>query len=162
VNVQDPLLATLYQGWADYLAALATAVAPLTPAQLELRGAPELRSIRLLLAHMVGARARWFHLVMGEGGDELARYTRYDAPDGAAASAEELLDALATTWRVVVACLERWSAEDLGFTFSGEDEGEAYNLSRAWIVWHLIEHDLHHGGEVSLTLGAHGLTAPDI
>jgi hypothetical protein len=30
------------------------------------------------------------------------------------------------------------------------------------VVWHLIEHDLHHGGEVSLILGMHGLGAPDL
>jgi uncharacterized damage-inducible protein DinB len=30
------------------------------------------------------------------------------------------------------------------------------------VVWHLIEHDLHHGGELSLTLGMHGVAAPDI
>jgi uncharacterized damage-inducible protein DinB len=35
-------------------------------------------------------------------------------------------------------------------------------LVRGWIVWHVIEHDLHHGGEVSFTLGMHGLAAPDI
>jgi hypothetical protein len=32
-------------------------------------------------------------------------------------------------------------------------------LSRAFILYHLMEHDLHHGGELSLTLGMHGLTS---
>lgn len=27
-------------------------------------------------------------------------------------------------------------------------------------TWHLIEHDLHHGGKVSLLPGMHGLEAP--
>jgi hypothetical protein len=27
------------------------------------------------------------------------------------------------------------------------------------MIWHLIEHDLHHGGELSFTLGMHRLTA---
>ena len=26
----------------------------------------------------------------------------------------------------------------------------------------VIEHDIHHGGELSLTLGAHGVNAPDL
>ena len=30
-------------------------------------------------------------------------------------------------------------------------------LSRAWILNHVMEHDLHHGGELALTLGMHGL-----
>jgi uncharacterized damage-inducible protein DinB len=27
------------------------------------------------------------------------------------------------------------------------------------VVWHVLEHDLHHGGELSLTLGLHGIPA---
>jgi uncharacterized damage-inducible protein DinB len=27
------------------------------------------------------------------------------------------------------------------------------------VVWHVMEHDLHHGGELSLTLGMHGMAA---
>ena len=45
---------------------------------------------------------------------------------------------------------------------SGERRGEHYSFTRQWVIWHLIEHDLHHGGEISLTLGAHELTAIDI
>ncbi len=28
---------------------------------------------------------------------------------------------------------------------------------RGWVVWHTLEHDLHHGGEISQILGSHGL-----
>jgi len=27
------------------------------------------------------------------------------------------------------------------------------------VVWHVLEHDLHHGGEISLMLGLHRLQA---
>ena len=27
------------------------------------------------------------------------------------------------------------------------------HTTRQWVIWHLIEHDVHHGGEISLTLG---------
>jgi uncharacterized damage-inducible protein DinB len=48
-------------------------------------------------------------------------------------------------------------------TFPDEGpDGKMYEVSRAWVIWHLIEHDLHHGGEISLTLGMHGLHAIDI
>jgi hypothetical protein len=30
------------------------------------------------------------------------------------------------------------------------------------IIWHVIEHDRHHGGELSFSLGMHGLAALDI
>ena len=44
-------------------------------------------------------------------------------------------------------------------TFRDEWDGKSIDLSRAWVVWHVMEHDLHHGGELSLTLGMHGLPA---
>jgi uncharacterized damage-inducible protein DinB len=53
-------------------------------------------------------------------------------------------------------CLARWSPADMRQTFGSEEDGEA---SRAWAVWHVLEHDLHHGGEISLTLGMHGIDA---
>ena len=48
------------------------------------------------------------------------------------------------------------------FVLMGVQDGERYADSRQWIIWHLIEHELHHGGELSLTLGVHGLAAPDL
>jgi len=35
-------------------------------------------------------------------------------------------------------------------------------VSRQCIFWHVIEHDLHHGGELSFSLGMHGSAAVDI
>ncbi len=47
-------------------------------------------------------------------------------------------------------------------TYPGEPPEEPARITRPWVIWHLIEHDLHHGGEVSLTLGTHGLAAPGL
>jgi uncharacterized damage-inducible protein DinB len=44
-------------------------------------------------------------------------------------------------------------------TFPDEWDGQKYDVSRSWVIYHVLEHDLHHGGEVSLTLGIHGLQA---
>jgi uncharacterized damage-inducible protein DinB len=54
--------------------------------------------------------------------------------------------------------LARWMPADLGQTFPRRDT----SVSRQWISWHVIEHDLHHGGELSFSLGMHGLAAIDI
>jgi uncharacterized damage-inducible protein DinB len=35
-------------------------------------------------------------------------------------------------------------------------------VSRSWVIYHVMEHDLHHGGELSLTLGIHGLPSPNL
>jgi hypothetical protein len=39
--------------------------------------------------------------------------------------------------------------------------GEIETVTRAWVVWRLIEHDLPHGGEISQILEANGIPALD-
>ncbi|HKB48291.1 MAG TPA: DinB family protein, partial [Ktedonobacterales bacterium] len=70
-----------------------------------------------------------------------------------------LVQGLDRTWQVMADRMARWSPADMQETFPDDWDGTIVHLSRAWIVWHLIEHDLHHGGEVSLTLGMHGIPA---
>jgi uncharacterized damage-inducible protein DinB len=43
-----------------------------------------------------------------------------------------------------------------------EADGTIEKCTRGWVLWHILEHDLHHGGEISLTLGAHGLPGIEI
>ena len=159
---QNSTLDTIYQNWAAYQALIVKALGPLSEEQLALRAAPHVRSAGQIARHMVGARAAWFYRVMGEGGDEiaaLAEWNRLDAPEYSAA---ELIAGLETTGRLIHDCLARWTTADMEHVFKGVYKGEEYADVRQWIIWHLIEHDLHHGGELSLTLGMHRLAAPDL
>jgi uncharacterized damage-inducible protein DinB len=54
--------------------------------------------------------------------------------------------------------LERLIPADLEQRFQRRET----TVSRQWIIWHIIEHDLHHGGELSYSLGIHELAAPDL
>src|SRR2546430_17044247 len=63
----DTSLASLYKGWDAYQEQLVKAITPLTAEQLALRVAPQLRSVSMIAAHIIGARVRWFHRLMGEG-----------------------------------------------------------------------------------------------
>ena len=38
--------------------------------------------------------------------------------------------------------------------------GEALTLD--WITWHVLEHEIHHRGEIYLMLGLLGMQAPDV
>ena len=68
---------------------------------------------------------------------------------------DEIVQALDRTWQ----CMARWSPADMRQTFPDDWDGQHVDLSRAWLFWHVMEHDLHHGGELSLILGMHGLPA---
>ena len=155
-------LETFYEGWEIYQGYLVKALAPLSPEQLALRAAPNLRSVGELATHIVRTRASWFHNAIGEGSDETAPYATWEGPDMPPRSANELVTGLEATWRLVRDALARWTPEVLAQPFPREWRGETYTLTRQWIIWHLIEHDLHHGGELFFSLGMHGLEAVNI
>ena len=147
------------QGWKDYQDLLIKAITPLSADQLALRSAPHLRSIGVIVSHIIGARAGWCSGDLHEGGEVMASFKDWSRPDMPIRSAAELVKALETTWQLMQEAIARWTPDEWEQVLGGTPE-EPETFSRSWVIWHLIEHDLHHGGEVSLTLGMHGLEAP--
>jgi uncharacterized damage-inducible protein DinB len=160
----DPkAIAPFYQGWDVYQQHLIDVLTPLTSEQLALRVAPNLRSVSMIAAHIIGARARWLRFVLNEGDDALVPLGMWDRPDQPTPSAAMLVDGLATTWEVLEMALQRWTSDDLQEILRDvDDDGTEETFTRQWVIWHLIEHDLHHGGELSLALGIHGIPAIDL
>lgn len=159
---QASTLASFYGNWEKYQTGLVQAVKPLTTEQLALRAAPDLRSVGELARHNAITRASWFHNAMGEGSDEIERIAKMPWEDPSPQSTNELVNLLETTWQFMKSRLDVWTEADMAKGFEREWQGKKRRLVRAYIIWHLIEHDLHHGGEISLTLGMHGLKAPQI
>jgi uncharacterized damage-inducible protein DinB len=164
-------LTTIFESWKQYQEHIASAIVPLTAEQLARRAAPGMRSIGEIALHIVGCRMFWFTQALGEDcGEELQPYARWNlvALESPYASADKYAQALGTpiptgaelaeginrTWQFMADRLARWTAAEMRQIFGSEEDGEA---SRAWVVWHVLEHDLHHGGEISLALGIHGL-----
>ncbi len=155
---QQISLLPLYKGWETYQGLLIKAIEPLSLAQLPLRAAPQLRSIGELATHIIGARAGWLYYTLEKGDEHLVSLARQPAR-----SAAELVNGLQATWQVIQDALNHWTIADLAEIVHDTDEnGEDQTYTRQWVIWHLIEHDLHHGGELSFTLGMHGLTGIDI
>lgn len=155
-------LRTFYDNWALYQNHLVEAIAPLSPEQLTLRAAPHLRSIGMIATHMIGARARWFYQVLGEGGSEIEAMGAWDREGSPTRTAGELVEGLQATWRLMREALDRWTPEEMAEMLEVERGGRRSTLTREWVIWHLLEHDLHHGGEISLTLGIHQLAALEL
>lgn len=155
-------LAMMAEGWHTYQKRLCEALALLSPAQLALRAAPDLRSIDELARHIIGVRADWFHEVLGEGNEGFGAYSQWDLPGSSPRKASELVSGLEATWGAMQEALARFTPADLQESIQTEHLGKIYTFTRGWVVWHVIEHDLHHGGEIAYSLGMHGLKAPDI
>jgi uncharacterized damage-inducible protein DinB len=159
MNVHQTSLEAIYAGWRNYQKLLIVALAPLTPEQLALRAASNLRSIEEIVTHMIGARGRWFAPPLGDGSPQLAAFGCWDRRAEPVRTAAEIVTGLQFTLDYIHAAIASWTPSDWQGTIPGEGLFEPGD-TRQWVVWHLIEHDLHHGGEISLTLGMHQLTAP--
>ena len=163
MDYTDPtVLGAFVRGWEAYQETLIAALAPLTEEQLGLHAATDLRTVGALAAHIIGARARWMRLDLGEGDAALNALARYDRPGADWRTAADLVAGLRATWQVIRNAVDHWTPDDLRASLSGEHGGEPYTLTRQWVLWHLIEHDLHHGGELSYTVGMHGLPRLDL
>ena len=161
---EHPLpLAVVYQGWDTYQRDLLKAVAPLTPEQWALPAAPHHWPIARIVQHIVADRVWWFHGWMGEGSPEVGALARWDEEGQPLRSPAELVAGLEATWGVIEAALARWTVADLGHVFDppatlSEAEREAFgSCTRQWIIWHLLRHDIHHGGELAVGMGGYHL-----
>jgi len=159
-------LITFYQGWETYQQSLVETIAPLSSEQLALRAASHQWTIGMLAQHMIGNRVWWFQVWMGEGNPELASIAQWDPSDiewQPVQDAASLVAGLVSTWDMIAEALARWTAADLGHVFQPpaalrEDERNNFPaFTRKWIVWHVLEHEIHHGGELSLALGEYSL-----
>ena len=150
-----------YKGWDAYQTLLVKAIAPLSSDQLALRVAPHLRSVGENVAHIISGRVSNF-LVMGEAGPDIAPLEKWDEDGAPPRSAAELVNGLEATWQMIQTALVRWTPADLEDVFVDGDGEEAPRITRQSIIWSTIKHDLHHSGEISLTLGAHHVEALDL
>jgi uncharacterized damage-inducible protein DinB len=175
-RVASPLQ-TFYDGWANYQGLLLGSLRDLMPEHLALRPGPKLWAVWQLAGHMAGARSYWFQDVLGEGQPALRDMFRvasttvpglpledagWEDDEEHPRESGELVDAFDRTWTMIDDCLQRWTLDDLTVEFSRQRRSGTQTFTRGWVIWNLIEHDLHHGGEISLILGTNGLPAPDL
>jgi uncharacterized damage-inducible protein DinB len=73
--------------------------------------------------------------------------------------AAALVDWLELSWQMIDQTLKAWKVADLLKSFRYVWMGTAYAMTRQWIVWRILSHDIHHGGELSLMLGMQGIEA---
>ena len=156
-----------YDRWPQYNRRLREVVAGMTEEQLAIRPAPERDPIWATVGHTVAGRTYWLCGVVGEPG---ADTTPWPDPNGDGwedhldhpRSAAELVWAIDSTWAIVDGCLDRWTPEMLDETVERRYADQVQIHSRSSILQRLLTHDAYHCGELSQTLGIHGLPQIDL
>src|SRR5260221_6074654 len=101
-------LAFFTQGWQNYQNQLSIALARLSPEQLALRAAPDLRSIDELARHVIAVRAGWFNYNLEEGDENFGAFNRWARPGSLPRSSAELVNGLVKTSQVMHEVMERY------------------------------------------------------
>jgi uncharacterized damage-inducible protein DinB len=155
-------LALLFDEWQLNQEQLKAVLQPLTPEQLQLRAAPSVLSVGQLAQHIIAVRVYWFNGFLGEGDPTIADYALWDEPGAPTRTAAQLLKGLDTSWQLMTDALHRWTPAELDQTFPHERDGRTFQRSRTWVIWHVLEQNLHHNGELTVTLNQHGLPGLDL
>ena len=155
-------LAVIYENWRGYQEKLRACITPLTSEQLRLQPAAHMWPLGQLVQHIISVRAGWFSATLQDEDEAMNTYMLWGQRDSPARSAAELGCGLAETWAFIEARLQRWTPADCAQTFPDEWDGQVIEVSRSWVIYHVLEHDLHHGGEISLILGMNGLRSLDL
>lgn len=163
-------LAFLFEGWDGYQTSLVRAITPLTAAQLEWRPAEGRRSIGELVRHIALGRITWFSRVGVPGIEQAGRQVPRWHTDGdgarhavenavASNDAAELVRWLEISWQPVRWMLDEWTVRDLAATYRHRYRGTDFEITRQWVVWRMLSHDSHHGGQIAMMLAIQGIEA---
>ena len=163
-----PGVAPFFKGWQLGNERLVAAIRPLSAEQLALPVGSPTWPIWASVSHLAGGRAFWLCKVFGEPGPEATPFTEMnfdmDWEDDLEhpRSAEELVRALESTWKIVEHCLATWTPESLGQEFRRVRGDEVQMHTRQSVLYRILTHDAYHIGEISLTLGSAGLGEVDL
>lgn len=155
-------LDVIYENWQRYNQKLQDCVAPLTNEDLSLQPAPGMWPLGQIVQHIISVRAGWFSGTLQDPDKTMTEYMEWGQRDSPERNPTELAGGLQETWAFIESRLQRWTPADCAKTFPDEWDGQTYEVSRSWVIYHVMEHDLHHGSEVSLILGMNGLHPLDL
>lgn len=166
-------LRDVYDGWDGYQLSLLHALESLTPDQLRWRPSPDRRSVGELVRHVALGRVTWFARMCPPGLEPVAAKVPkwYTDADGARHAVEQSLPAddpaalrewLLLSWQPVQRVLDEWTTDDLSRTFCHRFRGTDFLVKHQWVIWRILSHDCHHGGQIAMMLAIQGIEAPEL
>lgn len=166
--MNGPTIRAAYSAWPQYNQRLRDVVAGLTTEQLALQPSPERWPIWATIGHAACQRVSWLCGFAGEPGAETTPFPNalYECPGDEdlqnVLGAEQLVEGLDSTFRIVEGCLDRWTVEMLGEEIRRTFGEEEWAYSRGAVIQRVFAHDVYHCAELNETLGHAGLAQVDL
>jgi hypothetical protein len=154
-----------YSNWPEYDRRLRDAVAAMSEEQLAIQRPPERWPSWATPGHAACQQVLWLCDFAGEPGAETTRFTNAATPGDDdlehVLSADQLVEAIDSTFCIVEGCLDRWTLDMLDEEIRHEDWGEDRVHTRGSVIQRVFTHDVWHSAELNETLGVAGLTQID-
>jgi uncharacterized damage-inducible protein DinB len=145
----------LFSHWDEVRRGLIQALDQLSDDQLHFTPREGLRALGTVACHIANAEEGWFRYVITRELEEWpAEYTVADYP-----TIESVKSLLAEVHSRTDTYLAGLKVEEMDRVIEAP-WGESFR--QGWIIWHVVEHEIHHRGEIFLMLGLLGMEAPDI
>lgn len=157
-----------YSVWPKYNRRLRDIVAAMSAEQLAIRPAPERWPMWATVGHTACQRVFWLCDFAGEPGADTTPFTNatYDCPGDDdlehVLGADRLVEALDTSFRIVDACLDRWTIEMLDDELRRPEWDESWVHTRGWVIQRVFSHDVWHCAELNEALASAGLPQIDL
>jgi hypothetical protein len=166
--MSPPTIRPAYSMWPQYNRRVRDVIAGLTDEQLAIQPGPDLLPIWAAVGHTAAMRVYWLCEVVGEPGAEATPFW-----DGSGAidwaddidhprSADELAAAWDSTFAIVEGCLDNWTFDQLTDEVERPFADTVQVHTRGSILQRMLTHEAWHAGELSQTLGLHGIEQPDL
>ena len=107
-----------------------------------------------IMLHIADCEDNWLHGVVRHEFEPWIFYDLLDYPTKA-----QIIDVLERARQRTLTYLETLQEADLSTKYAISD-GTRFSLH--WIIWHVLEHEIHHRGELSLALGFLGREGLDV
>ena len=111
-------------------------------------------SVGKIMLHIADCDNYWLHFVVRHEIEEWSYYDLVNHPTTPAI--KEVLESVRNKTMPFLDSLDESDLDEVYKT----PEGEAFTLR--WIIWHVLEHEVHHRGELSLVLGLLGRQGLDV
>jgi DinB family protein len=157
-----------YSKWPHYNQQLRAVVAGLTAEELALKPSADRWPLWATLGHALCQRVFWLCDFAGEPGAGTTRFTNavYNCPGDDdlenILSAEQLVEATDSTFRIIDGCLDRWTLESLAEVLRRPEWDDSWVHQRGAVIQRVFSHDVYHIAEVNEILAANGLTQVDL
>ncbi len=148
-----------YSNWPEYNRRLRDIVAAMTDQQLALRPAPERWPFWATVGYAACQRVFWLCDFAGEPGAETTPFTNagYDCPGDDdlehVLSADQLVEALDSTFRIVERCLGGWTLDMLTEELGRPEWDGTWVHTRGSVIQRVFSHDIYHCAELNEILG---------